>query len=70
MMGLFFSRSYHLNILKTKSNFTVFIIAYFYSCFDLINLKYFNLSEQNLGKMIIASDSTIELPVLTFKTKN
>ena len=29
-------------ILKTKSNFTVFIIEYFYSCFDLIKIKYFS----------------------------
>ena len=30
------------NILKTKSNFTVFIIEYFYSYIDLIKIKYFS----------------------------
>ena len=27
-------------ILKTESNFTVFITEYFYSCFDLIQINY------------------------------
>ena len=58
-------------ILKTKSNYTVFIISYFYYCIDLIKNKIFqfqDLFEQISGKMIHASDSTIELSVLTLKT--
>ena len=31
------SSNYKGNILKTKSNFTVFVTEYFYSYFDLIN---------------------------------
>ena len=30
------------SMLKTKGNFTVFIIEYFYSCIDLIKIKYFS----------------------------
>ena len=62
------------NIIKTKSNFTVFIIKYFYTCIDLIQIKYFScfqdLSKQISGKMMHANDSTIELSVLTLKTNN
>ena len=60
---------------KTKSNFTVFITEYFYSCFDWIKINYqsirfHDLSEQNSGKMISASHSSIELYVLSLKTNN
>ena len=32
----------NLNVVKTRSNLTVFIIEYFYSCIDLIKIKYFS----------------------------
>ena len=62
-------------ILKTKSNFTVFIIEYVYSCIDLIKNKYISVSLQGLsekisGNMVHARDSTIELSMLTLKTNN
>ena len=30
------------NILKTKSTLQFFVIEYFYSCFDLVQIKYCN----------------------------
>ena len=60
-------------ILKTKSNLTVFITEYFYSCFDLIAIKYFNWyptrDQTDFMKDDIADDFTIELCVFSLKTK-
>ena len=56
----------------SKPKVTVFIIEYSYSCFGLIKnilVSFQDSSEQISGKMIHASDSTIELYLLTLKTK-